>query len=197
MNNESLPKNYFKKHPLEEFSAARFADLSIRLVHADDLNANIDQMLLPRIESGRRADISRQKSEIEELDSPEEIVAYMRKAPDLFFYPLLCKKALTMPDDVIPLILKRYTTTFQDHFIEIAVRILGNADRKFTFDLLELYPKIRNPYARSMACLLFGEQRLEESVTLLLSEVERFEKQFPDQSHAQGPLLALWLMFGD
>ncbi len=86
----------------------------------------------------------------------------------------------------MPLILKRYKTTFQTCFVETAVRILGNTD-----ELWKHYKEIRNPYAQSMACLLFGTHELKEAVPLLLAEYERMKKEYPEESYNQGPLLAL------
>ena len=152
MNRELLPKNFIKKHPLKEYSAARFADLNIRLVHADELNAEIDKIIIPRIEQDRREAILQGEKHIEEIETAEEIVAQMRKKNEMSIIPLLCKKALTIQDEVMPLVLRRYKTSIQDHFIETAVRLFGNADRKYTIDLFHQYHEIRNEYARSI-CL--------------------------------------------
>ena len=197
MNSELLPKNFIKKHPLKEYSAAMFADLNIRLVHADELNAEIDKIIIPRIEQDRREAILQGKKHIEEIKTAEEIVAQMRKNNEISIIPLLCKKALTIQDEVMPLVLRRYKTTIQDHFIETAVRLFGNADRKYTIDLFHQYHEIRNEYAQSMACLLFGEQNIEESIPLLLSEYERFMKSYPEESYDQGPLFALHILCGE
>ena len=197
MNRELLPKNFIKKHPLKEYSAAMFADLNIRLVHADELNAEIDKIVIPRIERDRREAILQGKKHIEEIKTAEEIVAQMRKKNEMSVIPLLCKKALTIQDEVMPLVLRRYKTTIQDHFIETAVRLFGNADRKYAIDLFHQYHEIRNEYARSMACLLFGEQNIEESIPLLLSEYERFMKSYPEESYDQGPLFALHILCGE
>ena len=197
MNSELLPKNFIKKHPLKEYSAAMFADLNIRLVHADELNAEIDKIIIPRIEQDRREAILQGEKHIEEIETAEEIVAQMRKKNEMSIIPLLCKKALTIQDEVMPLVLRRYKTTIQDHFIETAVRLFGNADRKYTIDLFHQYHEIRNEYARSMACLLFGEHNIEESIPLLLSEYERFSNNYPEESYDQGPLFALHILCGE
>lgn len=197
MNRELLPKNFIKKHPLKEYSAAMFADLNIRLVHADELNAEIDKIVIPRIEQDRREAILQGEKHIEEIETAEEIVAQMRKKNEMSVIPLLCKKALTIQDEVMPLVLRRYKTTIQDHFIETAVRLFGNTDRKYTIDLFHQYHEIRNEYARSMACLLFGEQNIEESIPLLLSEYERFMKSYSEESYDQGPLFALHILCGE
>ena len=174
-----------------------FADLNIRLVHADELNAEIDKIIIPRIEQDRREAILQGEKRIKEIETAEEIVAQMRKKNEMSIIPLLCKKALTIQDEVMPLVLRRYKTTIQDHFIETAVRLFGNADRKYAIDLFHQYHEIRNEYARSMACLLFGEQNIEESIPLLLSEYERFMKSYPEESYDQGPLFALHILCGE
>lgn len=197
MNRELLPNNFIKKHPLKEYSAAMFADLNIRLVHADELNAEIDKIIIPRIEQDRREAILQGEKHVEAIGTAEEIVAQMRKKNEMSVIPLLCKKALIIQDEVMPLVLRRYKTTIQDHFIETAVRLFGNADRKYTIDLFHQYHEIRNEYARSMACLLFGEQNIEESIPLLLSEYERFMKSYPEENYDQGPLFALHILCGE
>ena len=97
----------------------------------------------------------------------------------------------------MPLILKRYKTTFQTCFVETAVRILGNTDRQYTIELWKHYKEIRNPSAQSMACLLFGTHELKEAVPLLLAEYERMKKEYPEESFNQGPLLALYKICGE
>ena len=77
----------------------------------------------------------------------------------------------------MPLILKRYKTTFQTCFVETAVRILGNTD-----ELWKHYKEIRNPYAQSMACLLFGTHELKEAVPLLLAEYNSFRLKHDKQN---------------
>ncbi len=197
MNKELLPKGFLRKHPLAQYSAASFADLGIRIIHADELNEEIDKIVSPTIEASRRAAVLQEKKQIDALNTPEAVVAQMRKDTDVLNQNPLCKKALSMQDEVLPLILKRYKSTFQVYFVETSVRILGNADRKYTAELLDMYKEIRNPYAQSMACLLFGEHELEEAVPLLLSEFERLKKQYPDESYDQEPLLALHIMYGE
>ena len=197
MNTDLLPKGFLKKHPLANISAAKLTDFSIRFLMSDEVTDRIEQFVGPRIAPSRLDETDTEKALIAAMNTPEEIVAQMRKTNDMLIIPLICKKVLSMQEEAIPLILKRYKTTFQDQFVETAARILGNADRKYTLDLLEHYREIRNPYAQSIACLLFGEHRLEEAAVLLLSEYERFRTRFPDTSHAQGPLFALHLLFGD
>lgn len=196
MNQDLLPKDFFKKNPLNQYSAAMFADLSIRTVTWDDLNEKVESFVSPNINAARRAKVLEQKKQTDALQTPEEIVSQMRKKSDTLVNPLLCKKAIAIQDQVMPLILKRYKTTFQTCFVESAVRIFGNADRQYTIELWKQYKEIRNPYAQSMACVVFGAQELEEAVPLLLAEYERMKKDYPSESYSQGPLLAIYKLYG-
>ncbi len=196
MNSELLPDNFIKKHPLKKFSAAMFADFQIRLVNADEINAEMNKFIIPRIGQNRREAVFQGEKQIEAAETAEEIVAQMRKKNEMILIPLLCKKALAIQDQVMPLILRRYKTTVQDQFIDASVQIFGNADRKYTMDLFHQYREICSEYARSMACLLFGEHGIEESIPLLLSEYERFMKDRSEDSFEQGPLFALHILCG-
>ena len=121
---------------------------------------------------------------------------YMRKGYDVLVDSLLCKKVLSLIDDAGPHIVKRYKTTGQDSFIELAFRILVHADKRYAEELLGMYHDIRNPYAQAMACLLFGEHNMKSSASFLLKEYKRFQTDYPSESFDQFPLLALYILFG-
>ena len=53
MNQDLLPKDFFKKNPLNQYSAAMFADLSIRTVTWDDLNEKVESFVSPNINAAR------------------------------------------------------------------------------------------------------------------------------------------------
>ena len=61
--------------------------------------------------------------------------------------------------------------------------------------LFEMYEEIRNPYAQSMACVVFGVQRIERADSLLLNEFKRMKKEYPQESLFQGPLLGLHILY--
>lgn len=74
--------------------------------------------------------------------------------------------------------------------------ILGHAEREYVDQLIEMYPEIRNPYAQSMACVALGVQEREDTLPLLLREYERLKRQYPEESYCQGPLLAIYILYG-
>ena len=197
MDKNLLPKNFFRDNPLDEMSTARLADFSIRTVLKDDLTNEMNKILQSTMSQSRAADMKASQEALDKLETAEELVMYMRKDAEIMTYPTLCRKALAIQEEVMPLIIKRYLTTAQTCFIEAAVRIFGNADRKYTEELLKEYGNIRNPYAQANACLLFGEFRMTETVPLLLSEYRRFLRNYPDQGYAQCPLFALNILYGE
>ena len=194
---EKLPKSFFKKNPLEQMSTAIIADFSLTVEFNDRLHAEMEKILDEHISDERHIKIAKDKEEVEHLDNGEAVITYMRKDHDNVADPMFCKKALTMEAEVAPLILKRYKTTGQDRFVELAFRILAKADIKYARQLFEEYREIRDPYAQAMACLLFGEHEMEDAVPLLLKEYERFKKEYPDESLNQAPLLALHILYGE
>ena len=192
-----LHKSFFKKNPLDKISTAMIADFSLTTEFNDELQAELQKIIGERISDDRHIQVAKDKEEIEKLDSGEAIVTYMRKNHDMIADPLFFKKALTMEAEAAPLIVKRYKTTGQERFVELAFRILAKADKKYTEQLFEEYAEIRNSYAQAMACLLFGEHEMEDAVPLLLKEYERFKKDYPDESLNQAPLLALYILYGE
>ena len=46
-----------------------------------------------------------------------------------------------------------------------------------------------------MACLVFGIQKQEDTLPLLLTEYQRLQKEFPEESLCQGPLLAIYILY--
>lgn len=192
-----LPKSFFKQNPLKEMSVAKISDFSLTVNFNDALQAKMEEILDEHISDERHVQVAKDKEEIEALDSGEAVLNYMRKNHDNLADPMFWKKALTLQEEAVPLILMRFKTTGQDRFVEHAFRILAKADIKYTRQLFEEYEEIRNPYAQSTACLLFGEHEMEEAVPLLMKEYKRFQNMYPDEDLDQAPLLALYILYGE
>ena len=139
--------------------------------------------------------IAEEKERINGFSSAEEIVAFMRSRFDGVNQTQLCWKALTMQETVIPLMLQRYRTTLQDVFVDTSVQILAHAEKCYVERLMEMYDQIRNPYAKSMACLVIGMRKTEGATPMLLKEYERMKREYPEESLCQGPLLGLYAMY--
>ena len=192
-----IHKSFFKQNPLDEISSAIIADFSVSTLFNDELNAEIEKIVNGQIKDERKTQILADKNAVDQLSSGEDVVTYMRKVHDNVADPLFCKKAIMLESEAAPLIVKRYKTSAQDRFIELAFRILAKADKKYAEQLFREYKEIRNPYAQAMACLLFGEQEMEEAVPLLMQEYKRFKQSYPKESLNQAPLLALYILYGE
>lgn len=194
MDKKLLPKNFFKDNPLDELSAARFAYVAMTALWNDEFRDKISEVLDEKMEPERKKQIEAEKTQISQLESGDETVTFIRKGYDIINREILCKKILTMQDETMPPLLRRFRTSGQDALIETAIYTFAYADYVWIDRLIEMYPEIRSPYAQSMACLVFGVQKREETIELLLREYERLKKEYPKEQYDQGPLLALDLL---
>lgn len=190
-----LHKSFFKNNPLDKMSAAVLADYHIRTQEIGELHDKMNSVLQSFIDEDRKAAIEQERAEIEAPDSGEGVVSHMRKLKEISLDYDLYNKAMTLEAETAPMILKRYMTSGQDHFIELSIRMLASFDRKYTDQLFSAYKEIRNPYAKAAACLLFGEKKMEDAVPLLMREYKRFKQEFPEENLSQFPLLALYILY--
>ena len=196
MNKEMLPKRFFKDNPIEELSAANISYFKMMLASKTETQQMVEDRVSMGITPERRASIAEEKKTIAALSTGDEIVTFMRREFDIINQNLLSQKVISMQEQAIPVMLRRYRTTLQDVFVDTAVQILAQAEKHHAEALLEMYPEIRNPYAKSMACLVFGMQHLEQAAPLLYEEYERMKREYTKESLCQGPLLGLHILYG-
>jgi len=195
MDCNQLPKGFFKKNRLNELSSANIAYFSMTSGFDERLEKKIFDLAKESMNTERLDKIKQEQEEISTLETGEEFVRFMRRNYDVANRSLLCKRALTMQQTVIPPMLRRFRTSMHDMFIEAAVYILAHAEQVYVDELKALYPEIRNPYAQSMACLVFGIQKQEDTLPLLLAEYQRLQVEWPEESLCQGPLLAIYILY--
>lgn len=53
------------------------------------------------------------------------------------------------------------------------------------------YSNIWNEYFKSMLCLVIGFRGDVEMIPFLMKETERLERMYPQETYAQGPILAI------
>ena len=194
--NNSLPKHFFEDNPLKEFSTAFLTHFRMITITMSDLEEQINKMVIPGMEKTRYEQYQTEKERIMNLNKAEDIVSYMRKIKDPTNSSLLIQKALEHQDDVVPLVLKKICTSGHDVFIENAAILIGNADAKYTEQLYAIFSDIRNTYARSELCIVFGVKKKVEYVSLLMEQFKQIKVERPDKDYEQGPLLALYLIYG-
>lgn len=195
MNNIQLPKHFFEDNPLNEFSTALLTHFRMITITMPKLNEQIKKVVVPGMEKSRYEQYLAEKECIMNLNKAEEIVSYMRKIKDPSNSSLLIQKAIEYQDDVMPLVLKRIYTSAHDVFIENAAILIANADTKYTEQLYAVFPDIRNAYARSELCIVFGVKKKAEYTQLLMEQFKKIKEERPDKDYEQGPLLALHLIY--
>lgn len=191
-----LPKNFFKKNPLNPTSAYNIA---LYILDPDFEEDMFNRLLDKEDETGDSSSldqIDKEEEEIRALSDAEAVVKRMRQSIAMLNRSVLADQALSMWEETMPLILRRFRTSSQTEFIETAFHVLAEADDSVIEPLKELYPDIRDPYARSMACVVFGMHDREEMIPMLLREYERFQEDYPEEEYEQGPLLALYQLYG-
>ena len=197
MDKKLLPKNFFKENPLDQLSAPQIAYFAMTVGFDEKIQNMLQDVLDEALESGRKAQIKAEAAAISRLETGDETVKFMRSGYDIANREILCKKALTMQAEVMPPMLRRLRTSFQEKFVETAVYTLAHAEQVYIDQLIRIYPEIRSPYAQSMVCLVLGVQEREDSLELLLREYKRLKKDYPGESYCQGPLLAIYVLCGE
>ena len=131
---------------------------------------------------------------IASMNDPESIVNDMRKLNAIECRYEMIEKVSEYADATIPLILKRYLTSALDGFIEIAGHCFIKNDLRYTLELRKRYKEIRNPYAKAVACLVFGMQGMDTECDFLYEEYEKMRRAYPNEGYADFPLLALHII---
>lgn len=190
-----LPKHFFEENPLSDISTALLTHFRMLTITMPVLNEQINEMVIPNMEKSRYDQCMAEKECIMNLKNAEDIVSYMRKVKEPLNCSLLIQKAIAYQDDVIPLVLKRICKSGHDVFIENTAILIANADTKYTEELYAVFPDIRNTYARSELCIVFGVKKKAEYTQLLMEQFKKIKEERPDKDYEQGPLLALHLIY--
>lgn len=156
MNQSPLPKHFFEDNPIKEISAARLTYLGMVTLSSPDLQEEVNSEIISKMDKSRYENYLVEKEAVMNLNNAQDIVTFMRKIKDSVNTHLLMEKALAYQDEVIPLVLQKLCKSGHDIFIENAATLLAGADEKYTEQLYDIFPNIRNTYARSELCLVFG-----------------------------------------
>lgn len=194
MGNMRLTGQFFEENPLSEISTALLTHFRMMTVTMSDLEEEMNGMVIPVMDETRHEKYLAEKEQIMDFYKAEDIVSCMRKIKDSANISLLIRKAIEYQDEVAPIVLKKICRSGHDLFIENSALLLANADTEYTEQLYEIFPDIRNAYARSEMCIVFGVKKKAEYTPLLLEQFYKIGQERPDQDYEQGPLLALYLI---
>ena len=195
MNNMQLPERFFEEYPLKEVSAASLTHFRMITVTMSDFEEQLDDTVIPLMNGSRYEGFLMEKAYVMNLSKTEDIVPCMRKIKDSVNTGLLIRTVIEYQDEVMPLVLKKICRSGYDVFIENAAVLLANVDTKYTEQLYDLFPDIRNAYARSELCIVFGVKKKAEYTSLLVEQFRKIKAERTDNDYEQGPLLALNLIY--
>lgn len=186
-----LDKKFFETHKVPELSAANIFYFSVN-VALRDMFQQFDKVTK---EKGIAVpDHSAERNLITSMNDPESIVNYMRKLNAIECRYEMIEKVSEYADETMPLVVKRYLTSALDGFIETAGHCFIKNDLRYTLELRKRYKEIRNPYAKAVACLVFGMQGMDTECDFLYEEYEKMRNLYPNESYSDFPLLALHII---
>lgn len=92
---------------------------------------------------------------------------------------------------LMPWIKEKTMKNGQDIFRENTLYFFLYCEENCCNWLMKEYSNIRNEYFKSMLCLVIGFRGDVEMLSFLTKETERLERMYPQETYAQGPILAI------
>ena len=187
-NLKLLTKDYFNRHPIKDISAARF-EYSM-LLHPEVMD--IADEVIPELQAKglRFPDDSAAIAAVEQEDDSARLLRMLRSLPPTA-RRILLDKVLVREEEVLPEIQRMILKAFNDSTIENCTRYLVRCRTNCSEWIMQNFNNIREPYARSMLCLVLGFRADPDAIPFLMQQVEVFETRFPSETFDQGPVLAL------
>ena len=184
--NKKEVHKFLDKHPDIPFSAAKFEySLYLEPEAVEYANAISEKML------GESEEDLHSKRMIEQAETTEELLKLMRKPLSGGNRSRLRGKLLEYETVMMPCIKEKTMKNGQDIFIENTLYFFLHCEENCCDWLMKEYSNIRNEYLRSMLCLEIGFRGDVEMIPFLMKETERLERMYPQETYAQGPILAI------
>lgn len=193
-NLKLLTKDYFNRHPVKEYSAARLEYSMLLMPEVMDV---VDEKLpeMREMAAKRGIDIpytTEQMKRVEEEEDTGKLLRMLRQTQPPVVRKAVREKLLKREMEALPEIQRMILKAFNDNTIENCVRFMTKCETDCTEWIMRHYDDVREPYARSMLCLVLGFRASTDVIPFLVQQVDAFERQFPDKSFEQGPLMALY-----
>lgn len=193
-NLKLLTKDYFNRHPVKEYSAARLEYSMLLMPEFMDV---VDEKLPEMREMAAKRgidipDTTEQMKRVEEEEDTGKLLRMLRQTHPPVVRKAVREKLLKREREVLPEIQRMILKAFNDNTIENCVRFMTKCETDCTEWIMRHYDDVREPYACSMLCLVLGFRASTDVIPFLVQQVDAFERQFPDKSFEQGPLMALY-----
>jgi hypothetical protein len=131
-------------------------------------------------------------AKVEQEEDTSKLLRMLRQTQPPVVRKVVREKLLKREREVLPEIQRMILKAFNDNTIENCVRFMTKCETDCTEWIMRHYDDVREPYARSMLCLVLGFRASTDVIPFLVQQVDAFERQFPDKSFEQGPLMALY-----
>lgn len=186
-----MTEEFFKKYEIKQFSPQLFLYFKQMMADKGELTDMVSGAAIGQIPKSRQKEIVDEADMIKAFDNPKDVVRYMKRMKESQNRAILCDKAIKMQDQTLPEIIEKLVKTANDSFVEIAVMILSKCDIQYIHRLKDVYKDIMYPYAQSGAAMVLGTRGMEDCSELLMDEVARFAREYPNETFEQGPLIGL------
>ena len=193
-NLKLLTKDYFNRHPVKEYSAARLEYSMLLMPEVMDV---VDEKLPGmRVMAAKQGidipDTTEQRKRVEEEEDTGKLLRMLRQTHPPVVRKVVREKLLKREREVLPEIQRMILKAFNDNTIENCVRFMTKCETDCSEWIMQHYDDVREPYARSMLCLVLGFRASTDVIPFLVQQVDVFEKHFPDKSCEHVPLMALY-----
>lgn len=188
-----LRKDYFHRHPVKEHSAAKLMYSTLLM---PKIVSKMDSLMAELRKQAARSGVAlpsdaHERAQVAQEEDTGRLLRMFRRPLPLEVSGVLIEKLLKREAEALPEIQRAILKTFSEGTIENCVRFMARCEANCSAWILQNHSDVREPYARSMLCLVLGFRADAEAIPFLMQQVERFESQFPEQSLEQAPLLAL------
>lgn len=188
-------KNLLTKQFFRENLIIKISEQSI--CHFTTTNEGIENLLnkyvseCAALSSERLEQIRKEKELIDAENNPDKLLNFLRKDFDTINRFDLTRKVLDLEEEMLPKVIEKLLRSDNDNFIDNSMRLLVQSKDDYSPILFEKYNEIRNPYVKSVVCIIFGLRGGEEIIPWMMNQYYEMKRIYPDENYSQGPLLAL------
>lgn len=190
MDKNILTEKFFKHNPIEEISAQRFL---YSIFTREGLEEAVDNFVMEHqlISIDRQEQIKHEIELIQAEHNPDELLRFLRKKIEMTSRTSLRHRVLEFEDVMLPKVTEKLIRSDHEIFIENAIHLLARSKKDYSSQLLNRYVEIRSPYVQSLVCLILGLRGDQAVIPWMMNQYQDMKKMYPDETYAQGPLLAL------
>ncbi|MCR5251943.1 MAG: hypothetical protein K6E50_15220 [Lachnospiraceae bacterium] len=189
-----LPEDFFEKNILKEVSPATLSAFQMDLM--------FDEQVLDLMRKQSEGLNSEQKKKQEQEDremiegiaTVKNLVRCMQKLNDNLLRPLLPARADALGQEAWQEVTDRLMRSGNDTFVENSVLLLSRADDSYIDQIEKGLADIRQPYAKSEACVLLSYRKRHAALPAIMDVYEELSAGGDDKvdDFRQGPLYAIY-----